>query len=118
LSADGAEAGFMAESWSGGLKPNQEELCAARSRLSSARQEPSQNFLVRISPKSLVRIASTAMELVLLSRVFGECRNLLFGLSLILRERHPLADDFSARIVVFHVRGPWLVLSVTFCHQS
>jgi hypothetical protein len=46
------------------------------------------------------------MELVLLGRLFGECRNLFFGLSLFLRKSHPLANDFSARLVVFHVRGP------------
>ena len=45
------------------------------------------------------------MELVLLGRLFGECRNLFFGLSLILRKGHPFANDFSARLVVFHVRG-------------
>ena len=45
------------------------------------------------------------MELVLLGRLFGECHNLRFGVSLILRKRHPFANDFSARLVVFHVRG-------------
>jgi hypothetical protein len=45
------------------------------------------------------------MELVLLGRLFGECRNLFFGLSLFLRKGHPFANDFSARLVVFHVRG-------------
>jgi hypothetical protein len=45
------------------------------------------------------------MELVLLGRLFGECHNLFFGVSLILRKRHPFANDFSARLVVFHVRG-------------
>ena len=47
------------------------------------------------------------MELVLLGRIFGECRNLFFGLSFILRKGHPFANDFSARLVVFHVRDPW-----------
>jgi hypothetical protein len=55
-------------------------------------------------PKLLGRIAPTAMELVLLDRLFGECRNLLFGLSLFLRKGHPFPNDFSARLVVFHVR--------------
>jgi len=45
------------------------------------------------------------MELVLLGRLFGECRNLFFGLSLFLRKGHPFANDFPARLVVFHVRG-------------
>jgi hypothetical protein len=45
------------------------------------------------------------MELVLLSRGFGECLNLLSGLSFILRKGHPLANNLSAEIVVFiHVR--------------
>jgi hypothetical protein len=43
------------------------------------------------------------MELVLLGYLFGECYNLLFGLALILRKRHPFANDLSARLVVFHV---------------
>ena len=45
------------------------------------------------------------MELVLLGSLFGECRNLFFALSLILRKGHPFANDFSARFVVFHVGG-------------
>jgi hypothetical protein len=53
----------------------------------------------------VVRIASTAMELVLLGRLFGECHNLFFGMSLILRKRHPFANDFSSRFVIFHIRG-------------
>ncbi len=99
---------------SGESAPEPERAYAARSRLSGARQKPSHNFLVRISPKSLVRIASTAMELVLLDRLFGECHDLLFSLSPILRKGHPLANDFSACPVVLNVRGPWLVLSVSF----
>ena len=50
-------------------------------------------------------IAPTAMELVLLGRLFSECRNLFSSLSLFLRKGHPFANDFSARFVVFHVRG-------------
>jgi len=53
------------------------------------------------------------MELVLLGRLFGECHNLFFGVSLILWQRHPFANDFSARLVVFHVAAPWLISSVT-----
>jgi hypothetical protein len=45
------------------------------------------------------------VELVFLGRRFGECTNLFFGLSLILRKGHPFANEFSARFVVFHVRG-------------
>ena len=44
-----------------------------------------------------VRIAPTAVELVLLRGRFGECRNLFFGLPLLLRNGHPFANDFSAR---------------------
>ena len=44
---------------------------------------------------------------------FGECRNLFFGLSLFLRKGHPFANDFSARLVVFHVRGSLGYQSVT-----
>jgi hypothetical protein len=51
----------------------------------------------------MVRIAPSAMELVLLGRLFGECDNLFFGLSLVLRKCHPFANDLSARVVVFHV---------------
>ena len=58
----------------------------------------------------MLRIAPTAMELVLLGRLFGECRNLFFGLSLFLRKGHPFANDFSARLVVFHVRGSLVYL--------
>jgi hypothetical protein len=51
----------------------------------------------------MVRIASTAMELVLLGRLFGECHNLFFGVSPVPRKRHPFANYFSARLLVFHV---------------
>src|SRR5262249_39715351 len=44
------------------------------------------------------------MELVLLGRLFGECRSLFFGLSLFLRKGHPFANYFSARLVVVHAR--------------
>jgi hypothetical protein len=51
------------------------------------------------------------MEFVLLGRLFGERRNLFFGLSFFLWKGHPFANDFSARLVVFHVRGsPWVIL--------
>ena len=43
---------------------------------------------------------------VFLSRLFGECRYLFFRLSLFLRKGHPFANDFSARLLVFHVRDP------------
>ena len=79
--------------------------CDARSRLASAGQKPSHKFLVRIAPKFPRRIAPTAVELVFLGRRFGECCNLLLGLSLILWKGHPFANEFSARLVVFHVRG-------------
>jgi hypothetical protein len=70
--------------------------CAARSRLASARHKPSNDFLVRIAPKFVIRIAPTAMELVLLDGLFSELDNLFFGLSLILWKGHPLANDFAA----------------------
>jgi len=75
------------------------------SRLSGARHEPAQNFLVLIATKLMIRIAPTAMELVLLCYLFSEYRGLFFGLSLVLRKCHPFANDFSARVMVFHVRG-------------
>jgi hypothetical protein len=53
----------------------------------------------------MVRITPTAMEPVLLRRLFRECHNLFFALSLILRKGHPFANNFSARLVVFHIRG-------------
>ena len=53
------------------------------------------------------------MELVLLGRLFGEC-HLFFGLSFFLRKGHPLANDFSARLVVFHVRDS---LGYLFCNS-
>ena len=49
------------------------------------------------------------MELVLLGRLFGECRSLFLVMSLILRKRHPFANDFSARLVVFHIRGSFVL---------
>ena len=87
------------------LVSDAQRRCAAGSRLAGARQEPSHYFLVRIAPKFQARMSSTTMELVLLGRLFGECRNLLFGLSLVLRKGHPFANDFSARLVVFLFRG-------------
>jgi len=45
------------------------------------------------------------MKPVLLGSLFGECCNLFFGLSLCVRKSHPFANDFSARLVVFHIRG-------------
>jgi hypothetical protein len=34
---------------------------------------------------------------------FGECHGLFFGMSLILRKRHPFANDFASHFVVFHI---------------
>ena len=42
-------------------------------------------------------------------RLFGECRNLFFGLSLFLRKGHPFANDFSARLVVSMFAVPWVI---------
>jgi hypothetical protein len=49
----------------------------------------------------VIRIAPTAMELVLPDDLFSELDNLFSGLSLILWKGHPLANDFAARLVVF-----------------
>jgi hypothetical protein len=87
--------------------PSLDFFRSPRSRLASARHEPSHDFLVRIAPKFVIWIAPTAMELVLLDDLFSELDNLFSGLSLILWKGHPLANDFAARLVVFffHVRG-------------
>jgi hypothetical protein len=50
------------------------------------------------------------VELALMGRRFGECRNLFFGLTLILRDGHRFANDFSTRLVVFHIRGSLALL--------
>ena len=52
-----------------------------------------------------MRIEPAALELVLLDGPLGESCGLLCGLALILRKRHPLANDPPARLVVFHGRG-------------
>jgi hypothetical protein len=65
------------------------------SRPADARQQPSHD--------SVVRLAATALKLVLLDGPFGEGRGLICRLSLVLRKRHPLANDFPTRLVVFHV---------------
>ena len=71
-----------------------------RSRPPGPRQQPSHD--------SPVRIAAAAPEHVLLRGLLGEGCNLFFGLSLILRKRHPFANDLSSRLVVFHgSRFPW-----------
>ena len=75
------------------------------SRLANSRRQPSHDFLERAAPKFSVRIASPAMKLVLLDSLCGECRSLFFGLPLFLRKGHPFANDFSARLVVIHLRG-------------
>src|SRR5262249_3658296 len=69
----------------------------ASSRPASARQQPPQY--------PTVRITAAAVQLVLLGGLLGERRGLFCGLSLVLRKRHPLANDPSARLLVFHVRG-------------
>ena len=44
-----------------------------------------------------------------LHRLFSEGLGLLFGLSLVLRKRHPFADDFSPRLVFrLHAQDPLL----------
>src|SRR5262249_1486640 len=67
------------------------------SRPADARQQPSHG--------SVVRLAAAALKLVLLDGPFGEGRGLICRLSLVLRKRHPLANDFPTRLVVFHVCG-------------
>ncbi len=53
----------------------------------------------------MFRIAPTVMEFVLLRCLFSKCHSLFFGLSLVGRKSHPFANDFSARVVIFHIRG-------------
>ena len=67
------------------------------SRPADARQQPSHD--------SVVRLATAALKLVLLDGPFGEARGLICRLSLVLRKRHPLANDFPTRLVIFHVCG-------------
>ena len=67
------------------------------SRPADARQQPSHD--------SVVRLAAAALKLVLLDGPFGESRGLICRLSLVIRKRHPLANDFPTRLVVFHVCG-------------
>src|SRR5262249_45074401 len=68
-----------------------------QSRPADARQQPSHD--------SAVRRAAAALKLVLLDGTFGEGRGLIHRLSLVLRKRHPLANDFPTRLAVFHVCG-------------
>jgi hypothetical protein len=67
------------------------------SRPADARQQPSHD--------SVVRRAAAALKLVLLDGTSGEGRGLICRLSLVLRKRHPLANDFPTRLAVFHVCG-------------
>ena len=66
----------------------------------------------------LVGIAAAARELILLYGLLGEGHDLFFGLSLILRKRHPLASDLPAgsREISYPVllgvqRGNWARLA-------
>ncbi len=52
-----------------------------------------------------MRILTAALELVLLGGPLGKGPGPFRRLSLILWKRYPLANDLSARLVVFHVRG-------------
>src|SRR5712692_2181298 len=61
---------------------------ALRSRLTDAGQQPPHYLPVRIA---------TGRDS--LHRLLSEGLGLLFGLSLVLRKRHPFADDFSPRLV-------------------
>src|SRR6516164_87839 len=46
----------------------------------------------------------TAAELMLLQSLCRKSRGLLFGLSLVPRQRHPFADDRTSRVVLgFHI---------------
>jgi len=56
------------------------------------------------SHRSVARLAAAALKLVLLDGP-GEGRGLICRLSLVLRKRHPLANDYPTRFVVFHVCG-------------
>jgi hypothetical protein len=57
-----------------------------------------------VAAKLMIRIASAAPELVLFDGFFSESGNLFLAVSLVLRKRHPLADDPSARLMVLHIR--------------
>src|SRR6266550_1274336 len=64
------------------------------SRLTDAGQQPPHYLPVRIATRRDS-----------LHRLLSEGLSLLFGLSLILRKRHPFADDFAARLVFrLHVK--------------
>jgi hypothetical protein len=67
------------------------------SRLTDAGRQPPQYLPVRIA---------TGRDS--LHRLLSEGLSLLFGLSLVLRKRHPFADDFAARLVFrLHVKILW-----------
>src|SRR5258707_3621893 len=66
------------------------------SRLTNAGQQPPHYLPVRI-----------ATGRNSLHRLLSEGLGLLFGLSLVLRKRHPFADDFSSRLVFrLHAQDP------------
>ena len=72
------------------------ERTTVGSRLTDAGQQPPHYLPVRI-----------AAGRDSLHRLLSEGLSLLFGLSLVLRKRHPFADDFSARLVFrLHVKIP------------
>jgi hypothetical protein len=72
------------------------ERTTVGSRLTDAGQQPPHYLPVRI-----------AAGRDSLHRLLSEGPSLLFGLSLVLRKRHPFADDFSARLVFrLHVKTP------------
>src|SRR5882724_10057316 len=74
-----------------------ERSSSLRSRLTDAGQQPAHYLPVRIA---------TGRDS--LHRLLSEGLSLLFGLSLVLRKRHPFADDFAARLVFrLHIKILW-----------
>jgi hypothetical protein len=78
-------------------RASEQTISSLGSRLTDAGQQPPHNLPVRI-----------AAGRDSLHRLLSEGLGLLFGLSLVFRKRHPLADDFSARLVFwFHGQNPF-----------
>ncbi len=94
-----------------GIRPRQPNAGVPPNHDFSARGRRSHShyFLVRIASKFLARISPTTMEFVLLGRLFGECRNLLFGLSLVLQKGHHSRMIFQRVSWSSMFAVPWLV---------
>ena len=53
---------------------------------------------------SLVRVTLAWLKFVLFDRLLCKVYSLLSRLPLVLRKRHPLTNDFPARLVIFHLK--------------